>query len=501
MKKNSIIFSSYFIIYIIIGTLLYLFPFRSDDWIFSEATNIRQCISYTWDYYYKGNGRIIPNFLSYIYCGMMERWEYALLTSFFYICLLYLISKLSGINKNPFLISLCIFVLPVHTMTIFWRCGNANYLFPSICMLFTILFFSSNRNNYTILQNILLFFLSIITGMSHEAVGIPLIGSFIIFIFLNRKKSIHKKVILAGLFFGLFINIIAPGTSVRVESIQNAPFFNIIKFVFSEFKTSWFSTTNIILLFLLIIKGTYKSFFSNNKLIIITWIINYFFLFAIAIKSISVAGRVLFYQECIALILFLKLIKYIIPSLLNIRLLEICAFIFFLIFCIGKGHHFKTYNMLVDKEVSILQHSNDSILIANYLPLTPNPANTTNIGICKVFNKPKLYGLKKQIYRDIYINGKVDSTKQIVLNNQNWYNYSNYYIKEIKPNEHYNRAYYVSIPYLQRAPDIINTQLSKVQKKAELPIIVIQSKNGKRFIIVSIGGEKNAKKIISLILE
>ena len=493
-------FLSYICTFIFISTLLYLYPFQSDDWIFSEANNFNDCISSTWKYYHTGNGRIIPNFLSYLNCGVLPKWCYAIITGGVFTSFLYFIIALSKVKKGIFLITLFTLLLPVPMKTIFWRCGNANYLYPALFMLLSIKLFNYSNTTNSILRNIGFFIIGLVTGISHEAVGLPLLGGFSVYLLFEKKVSKTQAILLTGIIFGLAINLLAPGTSVRVDGLQTAPFFNLIKCIYSELKTSWFSLANIVLIFFIIKQGKFGSFFKDNKLLFILWSIQIVFIHAIAIKSVPVAGRVLFYQECIAFILFLKILYSYRPSLFGNLIIEIPAFILLA----GIGFHFSgqfnSYNLAINHEIQTITNNNDSIQRANLVALLLDPNSTTNKSFSRIYNKPVLYGLKTPIYEDVYINGSLDESKQTILKGQVWYNYYNYYIRELKSSEDYAKATYWSTPYIHYAPDCINQLLEKAKKSATIPVCIIHSKNNKRFVIVPIEGETSVKKIISITL-
>ena len=500
MKKTNTIHFSYLSVFVIISTLLYLFPFHSDDWIFSEAKNIGQCISSTWNYYHNGNGRIIPNFLSYLSCGVLPKWGYALMTGIAFSLFLYCIIRLSKINDGIIFVALCLLFLPVPLKTIFWRCGSANYLYPALFMLISIIMFTSKTKEKNIIKYFVFLIIGIITGISHEAVGLPLLGGFFIYICIERKSSMHQSIILIGVIIGLLFNLLAPGTSIRVNGLQTAPFFNFLKCIYSELTTAYFSIINLLLFLFVIRRNNFYLFFQKNKLIILLWIVNVSFLISISIFNVPVAGRVLFYQECIALLLFIRILSYIKPDVFEFKYLNICSFILLLAICIHHINFFKSYTIATDKEIQALKESNDSVQRANTIALLINPNSTTNKSFSRIFNKPILYGLKSPIYEDLYVNGELDRNRQTTINNQIWYNYFNFFIKEIDEKEHYSEAIYQSVPYLPKAPLYINNTFAKVVKEAKIPVYIIHSKNGKKFVVVPIEGRTTIKKVISMTL-
>lgn len=487
MKKDFIL------IFICYYVLVFIFPFFSDDWKFSEAQNINDCIERTISFYNNWNGRIIPNFFGFWIVSLWPNWLYALWTSIIITLYVALISKVSDVKIPVMLIGVLLFLLPAPFQCIFWRIGNMNYLYAALFLVLSIWLYTDSKKS-ALFINILVGFL---TGITHEAVSLPLLGAVIIHSFINKGVSNNRISLIVGLTVGTLVNVLCPGTFVRSAGVQSAALFNISKFFFSEITTAWFSIITILLLWVMKRRGRLKQFYNNNTFLFILWGINVLFLFALSVKSISVEGRVIYFQEAIAFIITLKILDSL--NLFNkVKHINVISTSLFVLTTLILGLVIWKLKVNTEQELTALVNSNDEVIKADYLPLNMDVASPDNKCFCRLYNRKSLIGLKGDIYNDIYVTNKLSIDKTELINGEKWYNYSNVFIKEIPLSCNVSDIQYTSIPIVKFAPAFINEKLANIQKHAKCDYVTITNPQGKKFLLVDIGGNSDFKRVISI---
>lgn len=487
MKKDFIL------IFICYYVLVFIFPFFSDDWKFSEAQNINDCIERTISFYNNWNGRIIPNFFGFWIVSLWPNWLYALWTSIIITLYVALISKVSDVKIPVMLIGVLLFLLPDPFQCIFWRIGNMNYLYAALFLVLSIWLYTDSKKS-ALFINILVGFL---TGITHEAVSLPLLGAVIIHSFINKGVSNNRISLIVGLTVGTLVNVLCPGTFVRSAGVQSAALFNISKFLFSEITTAWFSIITILLIWVLKRRGRLKQFYNNNTFLFILWGINVLFLFALSVKSISVEGRVIYFQEAIAFIITLKILDSL--NLFNkVKHINVISTSLFVLTTLILGLVIWKLKVNTEQELTALVNSNDEVIKADYLPLNMDVASPDNKCFCRLYNRKSLIGLKGDIYNDIYVTNKLSIDKTELINGEKWYNYSNVFIKEIPLLCNVSDIQYTSIPIVKFAPAFINEKLANIQKHAKCDYVTITNPQGKKYLLVDIGGNSDFKRVISI---
>lgn len=492
MKKDFIL------IFICYYVLVFIFPFFSDDWKFSEAQNINDCIERTVSFYNNWNGRIIPNFFGFWIVSLWPNWLYAIWTSVIITCYVVLIKKVSETKIPLAIIAAMLFLLPEPFQCYFWRIGNVNYLYAAFFLILSIWLYgksdSQKSHKSAMLINACVGFL---TGITHEAVSLPLLGAVIIHSFINKGVSSNRISLIVGLTVGTLVNVLCPGTFVRSAGVQSAALFNISKFFFSEITTAWFSIITILLLWVLKRRGSLKKFYNNNTFLFILWGINVLFLFALSIKSISVDGRVIYFQEAIAFIITLKILDSL--NLFNkVKHINVISTSLFVLITFILGLAIWKLKVNTEQELTALVNSKDEVVKADYLPLNMDDASPDNKCFCRLYNRKSLIGLKGDIYNDIYVTNKLSIDKTELINGEKWYNYSNVFIKEIPLSCNVSDIQYTSIPIVKFAPAFINEKLANIQKHAKCDYVTITNPQGKKFLLVDIGGNSDFKRVISI---
>lgn len=497
MKYNNL---NYLTVFVLSSILFFVFPFMSDDWKFSEANSVGDCIDLTISFYNHWNGRIIPNFAGFFLLSLVPNWVYALITGAIYTCFVWLVMKLCGNKVGIFLVVILTLLLPSPVECYLWRIGNVNYLYAAVFMLLSIWVFDKDRTS-GVKQLLLSALLGILTGITHEAVSLPLLGGFIFYLIVNRKVGKHQWVLLIGLSVGTLFNVLCPGTFVRSGLLQDAASFNVLKCLFSEIICAWFSIACLVAMIVAYRRRTLGEILLTNKLYVILWIVNICFVFALACKSVSVAGRVLFFQELCALLLFVKIISALGINLKGKVFSSVALVLSIAIFvcCVVTSHR---KSLAVNAELSDIETTTDSIVRANVLPLSINSNDPSNTTFCRIYKKKTLHALKSPIYEDLYKNGALDESRKVVFGESVWYNYDQTFIRELGASDSFDECEYESVPFISFAPAVVNQKLSQFRKKATIPVDILPSKNGKkRFVIADVAGQSSVKKVVSINLK
>ncbi|MDO9546030.1 MAG: DUF6056 family protein [Pelolinea sp.] len=255
-----------------VGSLFFLIPnllfivqgfssrYWADDYCFSGLIKEYGFIDGLTTFYSTTSNR----FSAFIFAGVSELFGRAairVIPVFVIVFLGYflyrLITKILGLgpidgSKNiSFLLSQMIlfFILylsPNIDQSVYWRSGLTHYFlpFPILLFLLSIIFFNEKDRNSSVLRSLLVFLLACFNAGLSESYAALQLGLFGLLLFsklilskfkLRRIESLDLVLVLTGTTAAMVIMIMAPGNSLRLDSLQQAPhLFSIISIATSS---------------------------------------------------------------------------------------------------------------------------------------------------------------------------------------------------------------------------------------------------------------------------
>ncbi len=239
-----------------IGLLSYYTPYQRDDFLYAFIWHTKQRLQTFSDllpsitnHYFLWGGRIVPVFIMQFF-HILGKGYFALINGIMYSLLMVLIywHGAGRITRsfNPWLLSVIIvgswFALPDYAFTCIWSCGTANYLWPLVFILATLLpfhcYFIRQINNepdtYGPALTVFLFPLALTASITIEnTVLIMFLTISAAVIYGYKRKNLRPWMMSGwlGCTIGTFILFVAPGNFARAATVGNHWYNNIGNFI------------------------------------------------------------------------------------------------------------------------------------------------------------------------------------------------------------------------------------------------------------------------------
>lgn len=241
---------------IYIALLSYLTPYQRDDFLYAFIWHTKQRLHTFVDllpslknHYFLWGGRIVPVFIMQFF-HIVGKGYFALANGIMY-GLLMLLIYWHGVGRvtrdlNPWLLSTIIvagwFALPDYAFTCIWACGTANYLWPLVMILATLLpyhlnFIGSSEGDSFVMPSggtLLIFPLALVAAVTIENSVLIMFLTITLAVIMAYKKANLKNWMLSGWLgcaIGTLILFIAPGNFARAATVHNHWYNNIGNFV------------------------------------------------------------------------------------------------------------------------------------------------------------------------------------------------------------------------------------------------------------------------------
>ena len=255
-------------------------PISQDDWFYklvigtSEPVNtFGDLIRSQWAHYFEMNGRFVPHTFVQLFDGIMGKGVFNVCNTLMFLLYLLLIPLVARpTNRADYcLISLLLLVVCLvfneFGECFLWLSGACNYLWTSV--FFLIFHHLMQRNNAPKSLLPLLFLYAIFCGNTHEGLIMGAICGYALYFFLHRSElSTQRIVMLVGLFLGVLIIVLSPGSQHRASGSGLFDTGNLMSYVFALLS---FSNLRIFYLMLLLLAyscwkkaTTFKSFVKDN---------------------------------------------------------------------------------------------------------------------------------------------------------------------------------------------------------------------------------------------
>lgn len=183
------------------------------------------------------NGRLADVF-AICSLNFLNRYVFAAVNTAVAFFLIIIISKLIFNRVTPYLliiiISSLLLFLPNIPANVFWLCGTCNYTWGACMVVAFMLLYKSctNRSDNRNIKLGICIVLAIVCSAYHEAIGVPLLFSFLLKLicYSIKTKRINKVdlFIVVALLIGVFVCVSAPGVSSRIDSALGAEALNVL---------------------------------------------------------------------------------------------------------------------------------------------------------------------------------------------------------------------------------------------------------------------------------
>lgn len=327
---------------LLIGIAFYILnsgvPFRNDDYMYMFAflttcdyslptpidihrpiTNISEIFSSQYNHYMIMNGRCPVHFLVQLFCGILGKDIFNVLTSLIYIFTIYYFCKLIFKTQISWLHiltinSILMLIFPVGYLYAHGIAFAINYLWSmAICLFCLNIFIEAKEKDKVTFRSIIYAIICLIGGWSHESFSIPIAGMMFVFsIVMWKKSSIQQKIMTICFCIGTLLIIIAPGTLLRFShthhgSFQLAVFFNNRMMLLYALKRPIIYII-ILLITTLLSKNKIANYLRNNIYTFSVVIFSFLFIFLLGFMN----KRALLGTEVYSFILFFSIIDCII---------------------------------------------------------------------------------------------------------------------------------------------------------------------------------------------
>ena len=240
-KGKSFAYFLLIALFLFIAGLSYFLPYQRDDFLYAFIWNTPKRIKSFQDilksleiHYLTWGGRIVPVFIMQ-YFQLLGKGYFAVVNGLMYVSLMVLI-YCHALGRwtprfNPWILSMIIvaswFALPDYGFTSIWACGTANYLWPAVLILLTLLPYQvylaedEVRPQSRFIKGGCLFFLALVAGLTIEnmvlTMCLALLGSNVCAYKKGRLCAWMVMGALGGV-LGMVILMAAPGNFVRMDT-------------------------------------------------------------------------------------------------------------------------------------------------------------------------------------------------------------------------------------------------------------------------------------------
>ena len=357
MQSNKIVI----LLFGLLGGMFYLLnfytPLELDDMVYSRFINqdgslgeriegVMDVLTSQYNHYFVMNGRYWVHSLVQLFCGWIGKSYFNIFnTVLFILFILLFLINVRGRKQNLSLFQIGIslfafwFLVPALGDTLLWLSGSMNYLYSTIWTLFFFWIFYQLQDGRS-MNTFFLFIGGLLTGWTHEALGLCLSGAvFLYCCLLYKHKKLNKSllILVVGLWIGTLFVSLSPGIWNRAEG--SVAVFNIHNLIWNIARVTIYMKAFIILVLLSVViglkyKSKFKEFVLQHGLFYGFVVLSYLFCCLIGLQSL----RQFFFLEVISIILILRILfEYNMVLLQKVRIpLSIAMLV---IFCIdyAKG--------------------------------------------------------------------------------------------------------------------------------------------------------------------
>lgn len=425
-KRINCFYISRPILFLFFGILFYLLnrfsPFINDDFYYTfimdnyhcGLNSIRRPINSFFDViesnywaYQNINGRFITHVIVQSLCGLVSFDIFPILNSVIYTFLLVGICKLIGKmyhikSTDIFIVNIALLLLiPLMGVTFLGNISCAvNYLWVSCATIWFIIIWQSfiNSVNKTTIQVIGACIYSLVCGSLQESFSVGISAYLLLYCCINYKKiNIHALCILIFYVIGSSIVVFAPSNFIRLSSEGASS--DVISYVLRIIRVAlslrafWLFVVSFVV-YLYYKRNEARNFILRNQLLFISACVNIIFAAIIAFTG----KHQLVSIELFSIILLVKLMFSLSPSLMNLKNNILCLSLFMTLYIpiyIYREKVSDSYEIVLNNSLNVV---NNEIVAEEY----ENICVTNNwfiVNYCRrdTFNKFNRVGLS--LYR------------------------------------------------------------------------------------------------------
>lgn len=278
---------------------------------YHKISNLQDVFVSQINHYKSLNGRFVVHSIVQLFCGILGKQSFNVLTSLVFVFFLYIIGKLNHLslknNATYWLVNITFLwlMMPYPACLTLNVAFAVNYLWaPSLCLLFCSIYRQKNEcKNYVSLCFYAL--LSLFAGQTHEGFTIGISGFLFLDIFLHYKIMSRKNIIMAVCFMlGTLSLILSPANFHQVfsgshQDFSLISFFNSRLIIFEKLRRFW-----LLIIFVIFVsclkRGKIYTYYLGSRDLFITLSFQLLFNLVIGFQR----DRALFGVELYSLILF-----------------------------------------------------------------------------------------------------------------------------------------------------------------------------------------------------
>lgn len=243
-------------LFVFIAGLSYFLPYQRDDFLYAFIWNTPRRIHSLTDiaeslriHYLTWGGRLVPVFIMQ-YFQLIGKGFFAVVNGLMYTALVLLIywHALGRISRklNSYVVSIIIvgswFALPDYAFTAIWACGTANYLWPAVLILWTLLPYhvslinaedEAAKSDSGVFKALGMFVLACVASLTMENAVLTMCLALVCMTFYAYRSGCWRGWMLAGTLgsiIGTGILLLAPGNFARVATTHTHWYNHIANF-------------------------------------------------------------------------------------------------------------------------------------------------------------------------------------------------------------------------------------------------------------------------------
>lgn len=422
--------------------LNYYTPFQHDDYAYAfnydensaivrptniPISDISDIFTSQYWHYLCVNGRFFTHIIVQLFCGLLGKAIFNIISSIVFICGIHLIVKYINCNYvNKSILAIIVFsclisFIPDFGLTFLWLSGSVNYMWASFATLFIIILFnrtlslSKDRPKYYSF----LFLSGLFLCWMQESISIGLGCVAFLYLIRYKRHKLNKStlILILGIVSGTALLILTPANFMRIGNDEViSKDLTIIQLFFGRIiNIIFFILNQKIVLFLLIIlcclrlfkRKIYHSIFNENKILILTLLFDIIFIFALGKPDARIGVGI----SLFSMILLLKML-FNCSIYMNKYLKYLIVFVLILkgtnsyINAIDQTHRY--YNYKLGEITKLINAPNEAIIeslhynkeqtFAYYCDFAPDKYNFHNKPRAVYYGKTYMQSIPTEIY-------------------------------------------------------------------------------------------------------
>ncbi len=367
MKQKSYFLFLFFVALAMLCLNLLDAPTLSDDMIYRFMWNedesapvetigsLGDLFHSQWIHYLSVNGRWVVHVLAQFFLVFLPPVVLQVVNTLLFVLLIHLTTRWLNSGNSLFTAVMVTFLLFIVFQglrtTMLWGLGSFNYLWVLVGTMTLLLWMRRVKDQPLTKTTILLAPLAFFVGCGHEALSLPLCAAFVVYLYLNRKESAARRLLLFMLWYavGTVCVLASPGIwnrSAEAISLMSRFISGAVNLVFN-IRVLW-----LLLIALMICWRRDKTFTKN----IIRRRLYAYIALLVAVAIVVLCGtnleRVCFFVDFIAMTLFVEILAEQTDRVWSRRLIAAATVIMLLVFVpayLVRKENYDNWKMAVEQ--------------------------------------------------------------------------------------------------------------------------------------------------------